>query len=667
MLLSRAFVLPSLTLLAVGCTGYVTGGEGSAADDAPRGALAAPGGGLARSPGAPGAPAPGASPAPPAPAPASPFTCQPRPARAADGWRRLTEREYRNTVRDLLAFALRGWKDPKDDPGAIGSGLPFHLLPDEPVARGAFFRMNDDVTQGHVRAWYEVARAAGRALAATPARLALLVGPCATDADVGNDPRCLADFVARFGERVLRRPLDAAEIEAYRRNAYRDLAGERLGVDPMQPGGGVADVVASLLLAPQFLYHVEHGDGPVAGKSGVFALGAFELASRLSYHFWETMPDEELLKAARDGSLATPEGYARQVARLFSDTPGASTRVRWVMWGFFREWLELEDEDLPRPHLVRDTNLFKAVAGADRTLVTDSLPQTAVEEIRDLVTHHTWQTPGRLDDLLTTNLSFARMPGAPLGNGKTTADLPRLYGVAPWAGGAAPPPAFEPGARPGILTRAAFLVSGTAGTRPILRGVRVRRTILCDPIPEPDNNDVMSAPIPEVSAASTTRQEVEARTETMPKCAGCHRPLINPLGFAFEGYDALGRARAVEALYERGARDPARAGDHVYRQVGTAPVDTRSVPQVVLGDARPSGGAADLVKLIVDSRKPAACFARKYFEFTYRRAHDEAADGCALERLREEVDRNGLKAALRAVVLSPEFRERSFNEARPRP
>jgi hypothetical protein len=99
--------------------------------------------------------------------------------------------------------------------------------------------------------------------------------------------------------------------------------------------------------------------------------------------------------------------------------------------------------------------------------------------------------------------------------------------------------------------------------------------------------------------------------------------------------------------------------------MGTAPIDTRSVPQVVAGDPRISGGPADLMKLVVESGKPAACFARKYFDFAFKRAHDERADGCALERLRAEIEKNGLRAALRGVVTFPEFAERSFEEGRP--
>src|SRR5262249_32802752 len=135
---------------------------------------------------------------------------------------------------------------------------------------------------------------------------------------------------------------------------YRGFYGTSTAIDP----AGFGDVIGAFLTAPEFLYHVEHGEMPVAGKANLFGLTAFELANRLAYHFWETMPDAELWSAAKSGALRTPDGYQRQVDRLFADA-----RTRATLDAFFRDWLKLEDLK-PLDARIGEA-VFKAFAGDD--------------------------------------------------------------------------------------------------------------------------------------------------------------------------------------------------------------------------------------------------------------------------------------------------------------
>jgi hypothetical protein len=133
-------------------------------------------------------------------------------------------------------------------------------------------------------------------------------------------------------------------------------------------------------------------------------------------------------------------------------------------------------------------------------------------------------------------------------------------------------------------------------------------------------------------------------------CAGCHTTVINPLGFATENFDALGRIRSEQVLY-----------DDSGAVVGSAPIDTSSVPAVDNADETPSAGAADLTQLIVDSAKPYACFARQYFRFTFGRVEDIDRDACALDAVKQPLDEGApLSEVFRTVALSRSFRERSF-------
>jgi hypothetical protein len=124
--------------------------------------------------------------------------------------------------------------------------------------------------------------------------------------------------------------------------------------------------------------------------------------------------------------------------------------------------------------------------------------------------------------------------------------------------------------------------------------------------------------------------------------------LINPLGFATENYDALGRLRSQQRLFDANGK-----------QLAAKPIDTKSVPRVELTDMRPSSGAHDMVDSIVDSGKAESCFARQYVRFAYGRNEDSQGDGCALEIVRSNLEKGeSMQHALRELALRPEFKRR---------
>jgi hypothetical protein len=484
--------------------------------------------------------------------------------------------------------------------------------------RGGYRRLDQALEQAHVDETYRVAIALGRALSA-PERLGTVVGPCASDEDASNDEACVADFVREFGARALRRPLDADD-ERFYRAVY--------GSDPTADPAAYADLITVLLSAPEFLYFVEHGEHEVPGKPGSYRLSAHELAARLSYHFWQTLPDDALWHAAQDGSLLTPQVLARQVERLMADA-----RTRETTAELFSDLLALDA--LPALDAHAHDPVFAAFAGDD--LPGPALRRHVIDEALDMLAYYTWTDPAGVAALFTSELSFAR-----------SEDLAGIYGVARWDGRSAPP-ALAAGERPGLLTRAWFLASGSASTRPIQRGVFVRRTLLCDELAPPpaDVSAVQPAPVTD----KTTRQVVEALTEQPGTvCASCHASSINPLGFAFEGFDALGRVRMEQPVFDADGT-----------QVGALPLDTVSVPRVAPTDPSVSNGPADLALLMLQSGKLEACLARHYFRFTFGRREDLGRDGCALERLRARLVESGrIRDMLAEAAFLPELQERRF-------
>jgi hypothetical protein len=548
------------------------------------------------------------------------FKCEASARREPDGLRRLSMTQYQNTVRDLVRWALGEAADLEEVLSAAGlASVPRDRrepTPQEP--RGGYRRLDQAVDQAHVDETLRVASALAGILTSEP-HLSTVVGRCAGDADASNDEACLSEFIQRFGERALRRALDE-EDESF----YRAVYGGDFSASP----AAYADVITVMLSAPEFLYFVEHAEDEVRDEPGSFRLSAYELASRLAYHFWQTLPDDELWRAAEDESLLEPEVLTRQAERLLADP-----RARAALSEFFSDWLGLDE--LPQLDARAEDPVYAAFAGAD--LPGPALRQQVIDDALDMLEYFTWSEPRALDAMFSSELSFARGP-----------QLAHIYGVAPWDGSSRPR-ALPSGVRPGLLTRAWFLAGSSANTRPIQRGAFVRRRLLCDEIPPPPDN--VAALPPALAADKTTRQVVSALTEQPGStCAGCHASLINPLGYAFEGFDALGRARAAQPLF---GSDGA--------VLGSLPVDTRSVPRVTAVDARASAGPAELASLLLESGKLEACFVRNYFRFTFGRAEDLARDGCALERLRARLLSSGrVRDMFVEAALLPELQRRRF-------
>ena len=248
----------------------------------------------------------------------------------------------------------------------------------------------------------------------------------------------------------------------------------------------------------------------------------------------------------------------------------------------------------------------------------------------------TFAVGGTFSDLLTTNHSFATSP-----------ELAKLYGVTPWDG-TSEPPQFPAGQRPGFLTRAAFLTSGMVNTRPIIKGVYIRRYRPARPFARPAHERLEHAhrhheqeqppgrrrdhragtehPAPPATRRTSTRWGLRPRTSTASDGCAPNSPCTTPTGTSSPGI----------------------------------PIDTNVVPRIVSGDDWPATGMADVVNMINESAKAQACFVRNYFRFTFRRMDDPVTDGCALEQLRQKLMSGTLAEAFRDVALTDQFRSRHF-------
>jgi Protein of unknown function (DUF1592)/Protein of unknown function (DUF1588)/Protein of unknown function (DUF1595)/Protein of unknown function (DUF1585)/Protein of unknown function (DUF1587) len=512
---------------------------------------------------------------------------------------RLSVREYERTVTDLFS----SYKS--CDGVAREVSMDLGQLPRDGEPSASFSNMDHRTSQRHVDTFTKVAESVALAITSHEERLAAIAGACALASRLESG--CLRSFVTDFGLRAWRRPLTAVELG--RLTAATESLSER-------PRDAYREILTELLAAPEFVLHLdlpEAGAGAAGGR-----LSPYALAARLSYHFWQTLPDQRLLGAAASGALDTDAGYRAEVERLVS-----SQRAHATWFRFFREWLQLEEFggfSLDRA--------FENFSGGLKPTV--ALYEDAVWEIEQLVGYYTYDTQGTYEQLLSSDLIVTRSPR-----------LASLYGVEPWDGASVPRP-FPPGQRSGLLTRAAVLMSGSHATNPFHRGAFVQRRVLCEPVEPPAQRPPEAFVLPVFDPRASTRTRYERKVES-GACVGCH-DLFSPYGYALEAYDALGRFRTSERLVDD-------AGD----AHGRVPVDDRVTIALTPEQPVVADGPVALSRAIATSSVGSACFARQYFRFTFRR-QETPADACALETIATALREGGLLAAYRDVAFSTAFR-----------
>jgi hypothetical protein len=490
--------------------------------------------------------------------------------------RRLTGEQLDNTVRDLLGTDRR----PSES-----------LPPDEAVGPFAS-NVTAPVTNAMVEDFMDVAEElAAEAVTDLDALL-----PCDPD-DIGEDA-CASAFVETFGRRAYRRPLtddeQAALFDLYQ--AGRDEAGFT---------AGIRLVVQAALQSPYFLYHAEFGE---LDEGDAVALTQYELAGRLSYFLWNTMPDDELFAAAEAGVLGDREGLRAEAERMIVDG-----RARDAIASFHLQWLGIADIESAE----KDTDAYPEFTPALRRAMK---AETAT--FTDYVIRY---TDGTLGTLLTAPYSFP--DGGVFG----------IYGVQePVGGDDTTPVGLDPSQRAGLLTQPSVLAvhAHAAQSSPIRRGVLLRENLLCQMLPEPPP-DVDNTP-PDLDPDATTRERFEQHRAD-PACAACHE-LIDPIGFGFEHYDAVGRYRDVE---------------------NDNPIDGSGA----LGGTDVDGsfdGAVELAYRLAESDDVRSCVAAQWFRFAFGRIETEA-DACSRAAIDDAFADSGYRIPdlMLAIVTSDAFRYRA--------
>ena len=308
-------------------------------------------------------------------------------------------------------------------------------------------------------------------------------------------PRKIRDFALKFAERAFRRPLDNDQKARYVERQFKDV--KDLDV-------AVKRVVMLVLKSPRFLYReVEGGDD------------AFNIAARISFGLWDSLPDNALREAAASGKLATREQVAQQTERMLPDL-----RTHSKIRDFLFQWLKVERN----PDIAKNPRLFP---GFDADLVSD-LRTTLDLGLEDVV----WSDESDFRRLLLSDEVFLNGRLAAFYSVKIPADAP-FQKVK-----------LDPNDRAGLLSHPYLLATFayTATSSPIHRGVFIVRGLLGRTLRPPP--EAVAPLAPDLHPSLTTRQRVTLQTSPAA-CVTCHGT-INPLGFALEHFDAVGRYRALE-------------------------------------------------------------------------------------------------------------------------
>ena len=401
---------------------------------------------------------------------------------------RLTTRQYRNLVEDLL--------------GDVGE--PVLPADTNPYLFESIGATTEPLSESGVQLYEEHAAEVTSAVFAEAGRRRALVG---CEVASVTDPCALA-FLRGFGRQAYRRPLTGTE-EA------RWLAVAAAEADPWV---GLQTAVAGMLQSPWVVYRTELGL-PDPDRPGLHRLDDHELAARLAFVLWNRGPDGALLDAADAGRLSDPAGLAAEVDRMLGDP-----RVRDATEVFFEQYLDLVRFDRAEPDPATFpawTPALKSAMRAETLLLVDELVYRQDRDVRQLFS----QRRAFVNDVLADHYGL---------------DVP---GVSPIS---YVPVALPPeGERAGILGLGAFLVMNAHATEtsPTLRGKYVVERVLCATVPPPPG-DVALDLSEEAGVPATLRERLEQHRDD-PACSSCHA-LMDPTGFLFEHFDATGAWRDTE-------------------------------------------------------------------------------------------------------------------------
>jgi hypothetical protein len=462
--------------------------------------------------------------------------------------RRLNRAEYNNTIRDLLGIDFKPADDfPQDDVG-YGFDNIGDVLSLPPLLMEKYLAAAEKIV--------------AKALASPEGRKRIFI--VAT-----QNEESARQILERFAMRAYRRPLRGDEL----RRLLRFVEMAEKSRDSFETGIGLA--LQAALVSPHFLFRVELDPRPDDPRA-IHPISHYELASRLSYFLWSSMPDDELFELARKKTLREPDVLEGQVRRMLKDP-----RSRALVDNFAGQWLQLRTLKEFKP----DPDLFPSF---DEKLRSDMLRET------ELFFENVVREDRSILDFIDSDYSFVNER------------LAKHYGLSGVKGESFRRVSLTGTPRGGILTQAAVLsvTSNPTRTSPVKRGKWILENILGTPAPPPPAGVEELKDDKEAVLSGSLRQRLEQHRAD-PNCATCHQRM-DPLGFGFENFDAIGGWRTKE-------------GKHAIDPSGTLP------------NGQSFAGPAELRAILKQRQEAfARCLAEKLLTYALGRGV-ERYDRCAVD------------------------------------
>ncbi len=502
---------------------------------------------------------------------------------------RLTNAEYHNTIADLIAPLTLTTRP---------------ALPLEVLTEGF---SNNWAGQQAGAPYVEQLELGAQAVGTLVAKgIGQMGAPGCPPANMAAEAACLDGMLDTFAMRAFRRPLASDE-----RDRLKTLFGKARtwGFER-----AIDLTVQAIVESPQFLYKVELGGDE---QDGALALTGYEVATRLSYLLWDSMPDPALFAAAKDGSLDTLAGIDAQVTRMLADP-----RAEGALREFDSQWLSLprmagnaSPERKSRTLFASyDQKAADAVMGGLESFMTDALLGEG----------------GGLRRLLTSTKVFVNSSSA------------AIYGATAPSGATLAPVDITDGSRTGLLTQAGLMAGFAHDTTqaPVFRGVFVLDQMLCQKPPPPPNNVSVTPPPADPSVRRTSRERlVEEHEKQGAGCQSCHE-VIDGAGFAFEHYGAIGQWQDFED--------------------GDLPIDSSAR---LLNTYDADGEFASVIEMaeaLSKSEQVAQCFVTQFYRYALARSQEET-DGCNIAAITDQVvaSDGDFRALVSALTKTHAFRFRT--------
>jgi hypothetical protein len=405
---------------------------------------------------------------------------------------RLNQTQYDNTVHDLLGTNLTPASSFPVDETDLGFDTISSVLRVQPA---------------HIEQYLAAAQALMTEFFARPATDPWYTRYITCDFTSGG-ASCVQQILTGFASQAWRRPATASELAPY-------LA---LAASQSSPQAGLEAAMEAVLVSTKFIYRLEFDPNP--NDTTIHRLSAYELATRLSYLIWSSMPDDDLFAAAASGSLLTSDGLKAEVARML----GVTAKSQAFIDTFGTQWLGVSELTLITP----DPTMFPNF--------NDAVRQGMIAETTDFLLEFL-NNGLPLPQLLTTNFTYAN------------AALAAMYGLPAVQGTGSQRVSTVGTPRGGLLTQGTYLAgfSNATSTSPVKRGLYILARLLCSsPPPPPPGVNTNLAEVPNAANLSV-RQQLEAHEMLGPTCASCHT-VMDPMGLIMENYDAIGQYRTADAF-----------------------------------------------------------------------------------------------------------------------